>query len=314
MQSKKATFFTYLFFVCIMCGMVAHIVGLLTDHWLVADVGSLTVANATSDLSVIITNVNVGLWRTTIFFSNQSESCMLESLLNINEEQYIIIAIAAINVIQCFIIVYKAVHMVIGVSVFIVMTLMMISAFYCFDHTAQRMILIQEQRIEWPHLTLSWSFILMFGGLLLNIVSTAVFLILTVMGTPTKAAQLSNVPEHSNMAGTTFTKLSKGKEACIRRPSSDKTHIIDTVSHNVIYKNEAYLNEMFDNKSESESVNHSNCYPTDISVFDSRPNMFASQDFCEDFEPIALESILTHTVPDLHESDKLPTISGVTKL
>ena len=109
------------------------------------------------------------------------------------------------------------------------------AAFYTFEHTHDSLAKLQAYHSQWPTLTLSWSFICVFAGLLLNIISTIVFLsILLIKG------------EHK------ASRSSKGLSPTHVVDTNDKTPIVSVISGNHTYENEAYARE-FQNDSNTKS-------------------------------------------------------------
>lgn len=194
-------------FLFVVAALAAHIVGFVTQHWIVGRRSSSS-SNENSEIS----NVNLGLWRYTVEYTNgTSVTPSGESPLNILPEQCIVLSIAAVNALFCFIVVFKAVHVCVGVLAFIIMTLLLLSALYAYNNTDERLASLETIYDHWPPLKLQWSFYLVFVGLIVNICATAVFLSLVLVRGEKKAS-----------------KSSKGLGPAT--PSNDKTQLIATVS------------------------------------------------------------------------------------
>ncbi|KAH3720823.1 uncharacterized protein LOC127856566 [Dreissena polymorpha] len=169
-------------FILILAGLGCHIAGFVTDFWLVG----------TSNNSTEVHGIRIGLFHQTIAFQNGTESTT-ESSLNIFPEQCICLAIAGASALACFIILFKTVHVLVGVSSFVLLTLMIISVFYVFIQVFERKDVVAEQNQNWPTLKLHWSFGLLAGGLLLNIVATVFYLVILLLQderTPTENAKI----------------------------------------------------------------------------------------------------------------------------
>lgn len=87
-------------------------------------------------------------------------------------------------------------------------------AFYCFEHTKAKLDMIQDFEHTWPQLNFAWSFMLLFAGILLNLVSTAVFLTLLLIRGEIKAS-----------------KSTKGLGPNDVHTVTDKTPIVSMIAH-----------------------------------------------------------------------------------
>lgn len=91
---------------------------------------------------------------------------------------------------------------------------------------------IQEFESTWPELKFAWSFILLFAGLLLNIVATVIFLTLLLIRGEIKAS-----------------KATKGFEKVDTHVVTDTVPLVSTVSHS----NEAYVYDISTNSQIEET-------------------------------------------------------------
>lgn len=98
---------------------------------------------------------------------------------------------------------------------------------------------IQEFESTWPELKFAWSFILLFAGLILNIVTTAVFLTLLLIRGEIKAS-----------------KATKGFEKVDTHEVTDTMPLVSTVSHS----NEAYVHDISHNPQIEETGNSAQEY------------------------------------------------------
>ncbi|KAL4222196.1 hypothetical protein ACF0H5_018233 [Mactra antiquata] len=163
---------TYFASVLSLLGLGAQIAGMLTEYWCIGSRDAPLNGNGTDSLP---NNVYMGIFKQTVEYDNGTV-VVSDSSLNLREEQYLMVSITGVNAILCLILCVKAIHILVGVSSFIIMTLMILAAFYSFEHTYANMQKVQDFYPTLPPLSLSWSFFLVFVGLVVNVLSTSTFL------------------------------------------------------------------------------------------------------------------------------------------
>lgn len=214
-MTSKLTAASYFALTFLLLSLAAHITGLVTNFWCIG---------ATDDSSTDVTRVHFGLFKQVVEYRNGTvvES---ETWLRLKEEQYVVMAVAGVNTLLCLILYIKVVHIFVGVSSFIMMTLMLLCAIYTFERTESTVERMQGYHSDWPKLALAWSFACVFAGLVVNIISSAIFLsVLLIKG------------EHKE------SRSSKGLGPPVES-GDDKDPAVSTVAGNSSYENAAYNND-----------------------------------------------------------------------
>ncbi|XP_045169639.2 uncharacterized protein LOC123532300 [Mercenaria mercenaria] len=158
----------------IVIGLVLHIVGVSTSHWL--EGARLPGPQNNAD----IVKVTVGLSCQRIEYKNWTVE-NTDSSLTIQAPQYVILAIACVSTGLCAFTVVRSLPIIVGTSGFIAMPLQLVSLVLISDDMDVNRMKVQTGQPTWPPLSISWSFNLVFVGLLINTLSTALFLTLQLI-------------------------------------------------------------------------------------------------------------------------------------
>ncbi|XP_045168982.2 uncharacterized protein LOC123531796 [Mercenaria mercenaria] len=257
-MTSKLTVASYFALSFILLGMGAHILGFVTDFWCtgsrdkpIPDAVDRTwdVRENMTDSNVL--HVNMGLFSQKVEYE---DGTLIEeaSSLKLREEQILVLSIAGANTLLCLILYIRAIHIFVGVTSFIIMSLMLLSAFYTFDHTDSSLQNLQEYHSMWPTMVLSWSFICVFAGLIVNIISTAAFLTILLIKGERKAANSSKGLGPAHVVDT-----------------DDKTPIVSVIAGDQSYENVAYTNEYRNNSNVEtpSSANATSSYPASEPVY-----------------------------------------------
>ncbi|XP_060553699.1 uncharacterized protein LOC132714792 [Ruditapes philippinarum] len=251
-MTSKLTVLSHFALAFILLGMGAHVLGFVTDFWCSGS-RTKTLDHTSSGNDILNENitdakalhVNLGLFRQQVEYAG-GMVYKEETALKIREEQILILAIAGTNTLLCLILYIRAIHIFVGISSFIIMSLMLLSAFYTFEHTNDSLAKVQAYHSQWPKMALSWSFICVFAGLLVNIISTVIFLSIILIKGERKAS-----------------KSSKGLGPSHVLDADDKTPIVSVISGNHTYENEAFTreNQNHSQTNTSNAENASTSYP-----------------------------------------------------
>ncbi|KAL3832788.1 hypothetical protein ACJMK2_024400 [Sinanodonta woodiana] len=156
----------------------AHLAGFQTDYWIVS-----SVKKGETEL-----RINLGIWAMHVISENgtiQYDSPMFGRV-----EHFIALGIAALNTVACVVIAIRNFSLCVGITSFITSTLMIIVSIYTYDNVQSNMATLKIRFSESAaDFTQSWSFYLVFVGIILNVAFTVIFVFTLLLNAEKKATK-----------------------------------------------------------------------------------------------------------------------------
>ncbi|KAK3592009.1 hypothetical protein CHS0354_031517 [Potamilus streckersoni] len=177
-MGKKLIVGSYVSLGLILLCFGVHLAGFQTDYWIVSYV----------NMGETELRRNLGIWAMQVHSENgtiQYDSPMFGRV-----EHFIALGIAALNTVSCIVIAIRKLSLCVGITSFITSTLMIIVSIYTYNNVQSNMATL---RIRFPesaaHFTQSWSFYLVFVGIILNVTFTVAFMFMLLLNAEKKATK-----------------------------------------------------------------------------------------------------------------------------